>query len=42
MELLLKVRLRLNRLKFCSEIGEALGAAIRTTPGIGEGITTVL
>lgn len=42
MELLLKNRLRLNRLKFCSEIGEALGAAIRTTPGIGEGITTVL
>lgn len=42
MELLLKNRLRLNRLEFRSEIGEALGAAIRTAPGIGESITTVL
>lgn len=41
-ELLLKDRLRLNSLKFRSEIGEALGAAIRTTPSIGEGIATVL
>lgn len=41
-ELLLKNRLRFNRLKFRSEIGEALGATIRTTPSIGEGITTVL
>lgn len=42
MQALLEHRLGLNRLELGSEISQSLGAAVRVTPGVGEGVVVVL
>lgn len=42
MQVLFKHRLCLNGLELGSEIGQSLGAAVRVTTGVGEGVVVVL